>query len=100
VPPLTAALTIARHEGQGFDGGPSDHADDDVGKRRGEIASPSLLPGGDEWARPRVVDDGAAGACEREATTGALYAPPDRPGTRASAPLAHGRRDPDERRRA
>ena len=93
---LSAALAVTRHEREHVDAGCGDDFGDELGQRRGEVATASLLPGGDEGPRSSVVDDRAARPCKRQPPARAFDAAPDGPGARAPAALAHRWPDADE----
>src|SRR5216684_2760922 len=94
---LQTALAVARDEGDDVGLEPWDRRHNELSGRAGEITTAVLLPGADERLRPCVVENRPAGRREAEPPAGALGTTPHWPRTGRAAPLAHGRREPNER---
>jgi hypothetical protein len=65
-----------------------DHLGRQLRGERREAAEAVLLPAGDERSNAVLVGDGGPSPREREAATGALRAPRDRPDRRGAAAVA------------
>lgn len=81
-----AAIPVRRNEGDEISVGPRNHLHNKLPRHLGEATEAALLPCPDERGRRGRVRDGGACTREREASSGALRAPRDRPrGGRAAA---------------
>jgi hypothetical protein len=94
------AVAVAGNESDGVDVGSGDARDDELGRERGKVTPPLLLPGCHERARTSVVDERAAGRSEGQSSTTALGTAANGPRSGSPAALAPRRRATDESRQA